>query len=66
MHQVQEVTGKKFELTKTTPREGEYAKTIASIEKAKNVLGWEPKRSIKDSVTSLVTWYTAHPNGWEK
>ena len=65
VNKVQEVTGNKINLQKTTPREGEYAKMIASIDKAKSVLNWTPKRTIEDTVRSLVTWYTAHPNGWE-
>ncbi len=63
---VQEVTGKKFPLKKTTPRQGEYAKIFADIRKAKKILGWQPKRTIEDSVRSLVKWYNKHPSGWEK
>jgi len=63
---VQEVTGIKFSLEKTIPRAGDDAKKIASIEKAKKILGWQPKRSIKDSIESLVKWYKLHPNGWEE
>lgn len=65
VQEVQKETGTQFELDKSTPRQGEYAKMIAQIEKAQTVLGWAPKRTIKDSVSSLVTWYKAHPNGWE-
>ena len=64
--QVEKVTGKKIPFKKTTPRQGEYAKMIASIEKAKNILNWRPKRTIEDSIKSLVKWYTDHPKGWEK
>jgi hypothetical protein len=32
---------------------------------AKNILKWKPKRDIKDSVESLVKWYTSRPGGWE-
>lgn len=64
VNKVQEVTGKKFHLEKTKPREGDDAKKIASIEKAKQVLGWQPKRTIEDSVKSLVIWYNKCPNGW--
>jgi UDP-glucose 4-epimerase len=53
-------------LEKTTPREGEYAKMIADIGKAKKILGWKPKRSIEDSISSLVKWYKKHPHGWER
>ena len=63
---IEEETGKDIKLEKSSPREGEYAKAVASIQKAKNVLGWEPKRSIADSVKSLVEWYKAHPQGWKE
>jgi UDP-glucose 4-epimerase len=63
---VQDVTGVKFNIEKTKPRQGEYAKMIASIEKAKKILCWEPKRKIEDSVKSLVLWYKKHPQGWKE
>lgn len=63
---VEKVTGKKIELKKVTPRQGEYAKMVASINKAERILGWRPKRTIEDSIKSLVLWYQNHPNGWEK
>jgi UDP-glucose 4-epimerase len=66
VNKVQDITGVKFPLQKAAPREGDDAKKIASIDKAKKVLGWEPKRTIEDSVKSLVAWYKAHPRGWEK
>ncbi len=65
VNKVQEVTDVKFDLKRTEPRKGDPARLIASIAKAKKILNWEPKRTIKDSVSSLVTWYTKHPNGWE-
>jgi len=65
VEKVQEITGKKFDMEKTEPRQGEYATMIASIGKAKKVLGWEPKRSIQDTIESLVKWYRAHPQGWK-
>ncbi len=63
---VTEVTGFKFKLQKTTPRLGDPARLVASIEKAKTILGWQPERSIRESVQSLTKWYKKHPNGWEK
>lgn len=64
VNKVQEVTGVKFNLKKTVPRQGDDPKKIAAIDKAKKILRWEPKRTIKDSVKSLVTWYNQHPKGW--
>jgi UDP-glucose 4-epimerase len=63
---VQKVTGKKFAVGKSEPRKGEYAKIYADNSKAKEVLGWQPERSIEKSIESLVKWYTAHPKGWAK
>ncbi len=62
---VQKATGVKFEIKKGKERQGEYAKIYASIEKAKKILGWEPKRTIEDSVKSLIKWYKKRPKGWE-
>jgi len=63
--QVKAATHASFDVAQTTPREGDDARKIADITKAKTVLGWEPKRSIADSVSSLVAWYKVHPRGWE-
>ena len=65
VEKVEEITGKKLDREQGEARKGEYAKVYADISKARRVLGWEPKRSIEDSVKSLVKWYTKHPNGWE-
>lgn len=46
-------------------RIGESAITISSIKKAKKVLNWKPKRTIEDSILSLVDWYKGHPKGWK-
>ena len=64
--QVKKITGATFEVGKSAPREGDDAKKIADISKAKKILGWEPRRSISDSVNSLIKWYNVHPQGWEK
>lgn len=66
VNKVKEITGAQFTVGKTAPREGDDAKKIADITKAKRVLGWEPKRSIADSVNALVEWYKTHPQGWER
>ncbi len=62
---VKEVTGVEFEIKKGEARKGEYAKMVADIRKAKKVLGWSPKRTIKDSINSLVKWYEKYPHGWK-
>lgn len=65
VNKVWEVTSVKFKLQKTTPRQGEYAVMIASIDKAGKILKWKPKRTIEDSIKSLVLWYKNHPHGWQ-
>lgn len=63
---VQKETGHVFEIKKTTPREGDPARLVASIKKAKMVLNWEPKRDLTATIRSLVTWYKNNPQGWDK
>ncbi|GIW63214.1 MAG: UDP-glucose 4-epimerase GalE [Patescibacteria group bacterium] len=65
INMVQEITGKKFDIVKGEKRQGEYARIYANIDKAKNILGWQPAHSLKDSVESLIKWYQQHPNGWD-
>ncbi len=63
--QVGEITGKQIEVAPGTARAGEYAKMVATTEKAETILGWKPTHTLKDSVQTLVDWYTKHPSGWE-
>lgn len=66
VEKVEEATGKKIPRSKGEERKGEYSKIYADNTKAKKVLGWEPKRTLQDSIDALVKWYTIHPKGWEK
>jgi len=61
---VGEVANYKFDIKRSEVRKGEYVKMVADITKAKEVLGWEPKRKIEDSINSLILWYKKHPHGW--
>ena len=63
---VEEITSKKIKVDEGEARAGEYATMIANIKKAKDVLSWEPKHTLKQSVETLVKWYTKHPFGWYK
>ncbi len=62
---VQRVTGVKFDLNSADKRDGETAVLVASNQKAKEVLEWEPKRDLDESIKTLAEWYKKHPNGWE-
>ncbi len=63
---VENEMGEKLEVKDSAgkKRKGEYAKVFADISKVQEILGWEPKRGIKDSVESLVKWYRRRPNGF--
>lgn len=66
VNQVKKLTGVEIPIEKANTRQGDDAKKIADITKAEKILGWKPTKTIEDSVRSLITWYKAHPNGWEK
>lgn len=65
IHAVKNIAGKELQILNAKSRLGEYPKMIASIEKAKKLLNWQPKRSLENSVKSLVSWYTKCPDGWK-
>ena len=46
-------------------RAGDIATCYASPEKAKEVLGWEAKKTLKDMVRDSWRWQTTNPNGYE-
>ena len=48
-------------------RAGDPARLVASGEKAKTVLGWEPKiTSLEDIIRSAWVWHSTHPNGYNE
>ena len=64
VNSVQRITGVKFPVGKGKTRRGEYAQIYADISKAKKALKWKPKKTINDSILSLVKWYKNKPDGW--
>ncbi|MGE5042150.1 MAG: UDP-glucose 4-epimerase GalE [Candidatus Levyibacteriota bacterium] len=63
---VEQKTGAQLPLEKSQTRQGEYAKMVADITRAKELLKWSPEHTLEQSIDSLVTWYRAHPHGWEQ
>ncbi len=63
---VEKITGQKIAFQKGEARSGEAAKLVADNKKAKEILGWQPRRTLKDSIESLVKWFSKHPYGWRK
>jgi UDP-glucose 4-epimerase len=46
-------------------RQGEIQKIFADYSKAKKLLGWQPTRSLEQSITTLANFYKAHPKGFD-
>lgn len=54
---VEEILGKRIDLKITPKRQGDQSRTLANIQKAKKMLGYEPKTSLKDGLRLQVEWY---------
>src|SRR5699024_499343 len=62
-----EVTGHPIPTEIGERRAGDPSTLIASSDKAKNVLGWEPKRpEITEIIADAWNWHKHHPNGYKK
>ena len=62
---VREVTGKEVKTTSAPRRPGDPAVLIASSDKIKSELGWQPKyQDLKMIVESAWKWMQSHPNGY--
>jgi len=64
---VREVTGHPIPAKIEGRRAGDPGSLIASSEKAKQILDWNPTRtSIHEIIENAWNWHQAHPNGYEK
>ena len=62
-----EATGKDIKVEMGARRAGDPAQLIASSEKARNVLGWNPRYTdVKQVIGTAWNWHQKHPNGYEK
>lgn len=62
-----EVTRKEIYAKSGRRRAGDPSILVASSNKAKSMLGWEPRRtSIKQIIKDAWNWHTSHPNGYGK
>ncbi|MDO4531293.1 MAG: UDP-glucose 4-epimerase GalE, partial [Bacillota bacterium] len=60
------VTGHPIPAKEVARRAGDPAQLIASSEKAKTVLGWNPKQdSLEEIISTAWKWHQAHPNGFK-
>ncbi|MCB2289978.1 UDP-glucose 4-epimerase GalE [Clostridium sp. CS001] len=61
------VTGHEIKAEVTTRRAGDPAVLIASSDKAREVLGWEPKyNSLENIIETAWKWHKNHPEGYNK
>ena len=59
------VTGHPIPATITPRRAGDPAQLIASSDKARNVLGWNPQHAdLEEIISSAWKWHSTHPNGF--
>ena len=59
------VTGHPIPAVETPRRAGDPARLVASSEKAKAVLGWEPVHdSLEEIIASAWNWHQHHPDGY--
>lgn len=61
-----QVTGKEIPAKIEARRMGDPSNLIASSEKAKTVLGWNPKQTdVRDIIASAWRWHELHPEGYQ-
>lgn len=61
------VTGQKIKTKIVGRRAGDPARLIASSEKAKKILGWEPRfTDVEKIIADAWRWHGSHPSGYEK
>ena len=59
------VTGHPIPATESPRRSGDPARLVASSEKIRRELGWEPQHpNLKDILTSAWEWHKSHPKGY--
>jgi len=63
---VENVTGQKVKLKKMPERKGEMTSTFANIDKAKNLIGYNPQESLEDMIDSYYRWYLDQPEWYRK
>ncbi len=67
INKVKEVTGTNFKVEFSPRREGDPAKLVADSGKARQLLGWNPKKEdLGVIIASAWKWHSGHPNGFRK
>ncbi len=66
IEKVEQITGANFEKSVGERRQGDARAAVADNRKAKEMLGWEPRRDLEQSVKTLYQWYQNRPQGWSR
>lgn len=62
---VEKHTGVKLKFNFGVPRSGEFVKMFADVSLIGKTLGWKSRKTLDQSITSLISWYTKHPEGYK-
>jgi UDP-N-acetylglucosamine 4-epimerase len=60
--QIKDLLGSNLEANHQLPRVGDIKDSFASVEKAKNLLGYEPLVSLDSGILKTIEWYRQHLN----
>ena len=65
LHTAEAVVGQRLPHGYGPPRAGDPPVLVASIERAREVLGWQPTAGLEEIIASAWRWHTAHPTGYD-
>lgn len=65
IEKAREITGRQIEAFPAPRREGDPSTLIASNEKAYEVLGWRPEKTLSDMIGDAWQWHLTHPEGYK-
>jgi UDP-glucose-4-epimerase GalE len=58
------ITGRRVPYEITPRRAGDPVRVFADPSRAREVLGWEPRRDLDDIIASAFAWHERHPDGY--
>jgi len=63
---IKKITGLDFKVKIGSRRPGDTATLVASIDKIKKNLGWEPKYGLREIIETAYKWHKSHPKGYRQ
>lgn len=60
LNTISDISGRPFPVTYADRREGDSTTLVANNDKAREVLGWDPKYTLKDIISSAWQWHSTH------